>query len=151
VHEAGHVVAAVVLGVDVEGASITQGADDDARVLLGPLPHPAAFYLANPLALREEMEKRVLVLMAGWAAVSVLTGEYRRSSFGCERDFEQAEELAKRLYEPESVISCLNRSRQQVRGLLLSRWREVESVCDYLLEHESAVRETLVDLVSKRV
>jgi hypothetical protein len=74
VHEAGHVVAAILLGVDVEGASkgwmpgihpfIESSADDDARAYLGPPSHDVAFYLSNPAALRQEMEKRVQVLMA---------------------------------------------------------------------------------------
>jgi hypothetical protein len=80
--------------------------------------------------------------------------DYRReqtSSFGCGRDVEQAEALAGRFVEPSSLIPYPNRSRQRVRQLLLSQWTKVQAVCEYLMQHGTADRATLAQLVLKDV
>lgn len=144
IHEAGHAVAHVRLGLDQEGADIIR--NEDAGTLGG-----AAGEGVNQVWNKEQAEPVVLAFCAGYAAL-VAAGHEDGAHLGADDDFEQAEYLIEYWGLQGTLADYKAKSVEQMSAP--DNIRAVGMVAEHLLEHKKLDGEyirVLVDMADGEV
>ena len=142
VHEAGHAVAAIALDLRFE------------RVFLGGDAYAGGFFTGrfqrNVEKLNDdhEVEKEIIISLAGPAAVAVLCGT---TPTGDENDLERAYRDAVHLGGPDEQEGIVLRCNQSARAILVASADSVRVIAESLEDRRSLQYSEVVDLVGDKI
>lgn len=147
IHEAGHGVVALLVGLELDALTILPGRYDDGAPYSGHA-RAAAVTLDDPVEVRIRASRLLHMALGGLAAEVV---RYRHhNTHGCSRDLADAHKLALRAGVPCHQVSALiDRCRERTIEILAvpAAWASVLAVAAALLECKALTGAALRDIV----
>lgn len=152
-HEAGHAVAAVVQGLEVQRATIAADHEEWGCVEVAPVEDDFSPEWDPPEKVKEVLEPRLVTLLAGRVAEELRAGgvalsETDESDWG---DRQAVVEFADCLAGgPEQTQTLVDSLIERARELLIENWPAVAAVAQALLERETLSGEEVAAAIGPR-
>jgi ATP-dependent Zn protease len=146
-HEAGHGVAAVLLGLSFIGSMgifILPFSDEDENAEDDGL----AFVALRQAKSEEDILKNVTYLLCGGIAERILAGDETHKVPGAVGDIEQAQKALSELPEAERTAFA-RRSYEGGKTLLRENWAAVEALAEELIKHYRVKADDISEIVEK--
>jgi ATP-dependent Zn protease len=140
-HEAGHCVAAVILGLHLASiaASVIPDGDDLGNTFVWP-PQSKD---------KEEALKFATYLLSGTIAERVLAGEEKKAVPAAHGDIKMAEETLKVFGDSEENLRARRQSVESAKQIVRDNWPAVEAVASVLIQLGSLSSKHVKSLVRK--
>lgn len=143
IHEAGHVVAATVMGIPLEFATIRAGATEDAAYLGLTRIKRSDDYFRK---IGEDVEFTERLIIQSWAGTLAENRAGVHEPGDWSHDRETVADLAIRISGPD-VNGLVERLRVEADRLLEAHWEVVERVAEALIQHETLTADHLKKLL----
>lgn len=143
-HEAGHVVAAVLFGINIEWVTIIP---DEETGSLGHI-HPSLSLDTSGLK-RSSIEQKIQYLFAGEMAER--KARKRASGIGFVKDYYNAGGLAESLYKnTDSRVEFLRKMIEKAKILISENWASVEAIKVELLIKKKLYKPEIESIVKRK-
>jgi|SRR5579884_1318366 len=151
-HEAGHAVIAFYLFLPFRYASVKPADGALGHVRFRKAPKWAYDeYSSRPLAQRAFWENHIIVSFAGRIAEQKYRGS--RVRLGHESDYRGIADMGLRFGgdDPKVHVHWFRWLQMRAKGMVDTRWREIEAVAEALLKHERLTRDEIQAVIDARL